>query len=252
MNTTERTLINFACMIEEIYLLKLANHDSIVSQDYATYSCQSMASISGLVTAIYDSIEKLMDSPPDKGELITKDIDKAIKGIKKACFMHKGYDLKTILFNRLVNKGIIITKGTQYIRFHEKAIKPFKEQFYSLIYINLYKDVREKAHTILMQMHRKTMKYNELHFEEDKPEKKPLEGNLNFESELHKLGYNVVRLGEEQRQDLLEHTAIPKLGKKVVIARLEFFIKLGKNNPKFKTGIAMERWERDLKYVKSL
>jgi hypothetical protein len=59
-------------------------------------------------------------------------------------------------------------------------------------------------------------------------------------------------LNEEQRRDLLEHTAIPKLGKKVVIARLEFFIKLGKNNPKFETGIALERWERDLRFVKSL
>lgn len=74
--------------------------------------------------------------------------------------------------------------------------------------------------------------------------------NNNFQqsSELSNLGYSVTK-SKEERWRILQNQAIPKLGKKKVIAHIEWLIKYNKNNVHRERAIG--EWSYDLRRLKS-
>lgn len=78
MNKTERNLINFACMVEEIYILKLNNHNEIESTDYSTFQCSTMLSISSSMQTTYSQIKKLTTTTDDNTDSIIDEINVSI------------------------------------------------------------------------------------------------------------------------------------------------------------------------------
>jgi hypothetical protein len=73
-------------------------------------------------------------------------------------------------------------------------------------------------------------------------------GNLEAQSPLFRLGYNVSELNEDGRWQVLSRTAVPLLGLRAVAEHIAFLVKLRKlqHNGAYRYRYAIGEWEKDL------